>query len=63
MTIEAKTAYEQLLRQLHVEVREGREEGPDAERIRDEMDPLWYNLTKEEQQDLATLSDQLYARA
>jgi hypothetical protein len=41
----------------------GRDNCPEADALRDDMDPLWYAMTEEEQQRIRALSEDLAALA
>lgn len=60
MSLEAKEKYQELLRKLHIEMKEGRGEDKVADDLRDEMDQPWYDMTKEEIAECNQLSEDLY---
>ena len=50
----------EMTKRLHALIRMGRGDSTAADRIRDETDPLWYDLTDEEQEELRDFSEGLY---
>lgn len=57
---DALNKYEELLVQLHKEMRAGRADGQKADEIRDQMDIPWYDLTEFEQASIKDASGDLY---
>src|SRR5437667_450873 len=55
--------YAHLLRDLHALFLKGKEDGEEAESVRDQMDAPWYAMTTEERERMRGLSRDLYALA
>ena len=58
--LEAKEKYKNLLRKLHIEMKEGRGDDQVADDLRDQMDEPWYDMTEEQREECNLLSEELY---
>lgn len=48
---------------LHKLDREGKLDSPEADTIRDDLDPYWYNLTEKQKDNIRDISEHLYQLA
>jgi hypothetical protein len=54
--------YVKHLKALHVLLAQGKDDSPEADEIRDQMDEPWRHLTENEKQKLRNLSESLYKK-